>query len=186
MHRASFWLLVDVLTDAGGDGYWGMTPGHPSRSAYQQIAIALYMLGGGAGIGERSRSQMNIRYGTLWAYMWRTVQLLSQLAASPRVYSMASPYSQWGPWIFQWCTGFLDGSIIVLRYKPMVDHAAYFSRKHGWVLHCEADIEDEHLEVDERLEVDELSSLMIELLTNACPVVQNWNGPKMDAIVYLP
>ena len=65
MHRASFWQLVDVLTKAEGDEYWGIKHGHAPKPAYQQIAIALYMLGGGAGTKERSRVHMNIGYGTL-------------------------------------------------------------------------------------------------------------------------
>ena len=79
MHRVSFQQLVGLLTEAGGDGYLGITHGRTPKPAYQQIAIALYMVGGGAGTGEKSRAHMNVGYGTLWVYTWRTIQLLFRL-----------------------------------------------------------------------------------------------------------
>ena len=143
MHRASFWQLVDVLTQAGGEKYWDYrttTHGRKPRPIYQQIAVALYMLGGGGGTGERSRANLNIGHGTLWVYTWRTAKLL---------YKLVPEYIRWPPRqlgcegegggegghgrsshrIFQRCIGFLDGTNIILRYKPMIDPEAYFSRK---------------------------------------------------------
>ena len=50
MHRTSFWHLVDVLTQAGGGGYWNrrvVVYGRSPRPMYQQIAVAFDMFGGG-------------------------------------------------------------------------------------------------------------------------------------------
>jgi len=47
MHRNSFWHIVQLLTEAGGEGYWdqrGIVRGY-KRPIYQQIAVALYVLG---------------------------------------------------------------------------------------------------------------------------------------------
>ena len=101
---------------------------------YQQVAVALYILGSGPGsTGERARIKLNIGYGTVSLYLWRTVNLLA---------SMASEYVQWPSEevrrqqritrvdnIFGNCIGYLDGSEIALRDKPKNDHEAYFSRK---------------------------------------------------------
>ena len=54
MHRRSFWQLVELLSEAGGQEYWCQSydkPGHPARQIFEQIAVALYVLGGG-GTGE--------------------------------------------------------------------------------------------------------------------------------------
>ncbi|RPB18390.1 hypothetical protein L211DRAFT_854165 [Terfezia boudieri ATCC MYA-4762] len=45
MHRASFWQVVEVLTLAGGEGYWVQSKtGRPPRPIYQQVAVALYVV----------------------------------------------------------------------------------------------------------------------------------------------
>jgi len=49
MHRNSFWHIVQLLTEAGGEGFWDqreIVHGY-KRPIYQQIAVALYVLGGG-------------------------------------------------------------------------------------------------------------------------------------------
>lgn len=94
----------------------------------------MYVLGSGPGsTGERARIKLNIGYGTVSLYIWRTVDLLA---------SMAGEYVQWPleevrrqqriariDKVFGNCVGYLDGSEIALRDKPKNDHEAYFSRK---------------------------------------------------------
>ena len=137
MHKESFWKLVEILTLVGGDKYWDLRAtmqGRNPRPIYQQIAVALYMLGGG-GTGERARIALNIGHGTIWQYTWRTTELLYRLAPQyihwpqqrTRVNNAEADSDERG--IFGQCIGFLDGSSITLRYKPMVDPEAYFSRK---------------------------------------------------------
>ena len=136
MHRESFWQLVEVLTKAGGEKYWDSKPGRIPRPIYHQIAVALYILGG-AGTGERARIALNIGYGTVWTYTWRTAELL---------YKLIPDYIRWpqhprdshGHRIFRDCIGFLDGSDIVLRYKPMIKWHDYFSRKKHYGFNLQA------------------------------------------------
>ena len=88
MHRASFWQLVELLTEAGGEKYWDhrvIMTGRNPRPIYQQIAVALYVLGGGT-TGEKTRIVLNIGYGTVWLYTWRTTELL---------YKLVPDYIQW-------------------------------------------------------------------------------------------
>jgi len=66
MHRASFWQLVEILTQAGRRGYWdhrAIESECSPKPIYYQTAVALYMLGGGGGTGERTRIALNIGYG---------------------------------------------------------------------------------------------------------------------------
>ncbi|RPB21775.1 hypothetical protein L211DRAFT_417526 [Terfezia boudieri ATCC MYA-4762] len=122
MHRASFWQLVQILTQAGTEGYWdhrAIETGRSPRPIYQQAAMALYMLGGGGGTRERTRIALNIGFGTVWNYTWRTIKLL---------YGLLPEYIRWplhpvdhsaesGHHIFRHCIGFLDGSNIVLSLQ---------------------------------------------------------------------
>ena len=83
MHRASFWQLVTILSDAGGQDYWdqrqwGTLSGF-CRPIYQQIAVAIYVLGGGGGTAARTRVTLNIGHGTVWLYSWRTIEHLARL-----------------------------------------------------------------------------------------------------------
>ena len=86
MHRTSFWQLVDLLTRASGPDYWGhdqsqhKKPGRPSKPIHQQIAVGLYVLRGGQTL-EKSRIAMNIGYGMVWKYVWRTIKLLANLVS---------------------------------------------------------------------------------------------------------
>jgi len=69
------------LTETGGEGYWnqrGMARGYKS-SIYQQIAVALYVLGGEGGTGERTRIVLNISYASVRAYTQLTINLLAKL-----------------------------------------------------------------------------------------------------------
>ncbi|KAF8421652.1 hypothetical protein EV426DRAFT_507333, partial [Tirmania nivea] len=136
MHRTSFWMLVDLITPM-----WPAEPGAktPPRPIYQQVAVALYVIGSvGGGGKERSRIALNISKGAVGIYMWRTLAVLSNLlpeyvrwpsveerARCAEQRSMAGGAQE----IFQDCVGFLDGSIIVLRDKGQVDPEAYFFRK---------------------------------------------------------
>jgi len=81
MHRASFWQVVEILAGVGGKDYWVQSKTRqPSRPIYQQIAAALYVLGGSGGTGERTRLALNIGKGAVLAYTWRTINLLARLA----------------------------------------------------------------------------------------------------------
>jgi len=76
MHRSSFWILVDIITPM-----WPTEPAtkNPARPIYQQLAVALYILGstGGGGL-ERSRIALNISKGAIAAYVWRSLEIISQ------------------------------------------------------------------------------------------------------------
>ena len=112
--------------------------GRPPIPIYQRIAVGLYVLGGGQTF-TKSRITLNIGYGTVWKFTWRLINLLVKLVGE---------YIQWPPAaqrvidnqhrMFRRCVGFLDGSNIVLRDKPMVDPKAYFSRKKNYGFNLQA------------------------------------------------
>ena len=70
MHWSSFWEVVELLTRADAtNNYWcqqntGPTSGRP---IYQQVAVGLYVLGGGETVAK-SRIVMNIGHGMAWVY----------------------------------------------------------------------------------------------------------------------
>jgi hypothetical protein len=46
MQRQSFWELVQLLKEKGGDAYWGQnTRAMGSRPVSEQVAVALYIIG---------------------------------------------------------------------------------------------------------------------------------------------
>ena len=144
MSRSSFWQLVNILEDAGGEGYWDAripgSGGRAPRPVYQQIAVALYTLGG-AGTGrERSGVNLNIGHGTVGLYTWRAIQLLVKLSSVYIRWPTAQQRVDQDPptAIFQKCIGFLDGSIMILRYKPVVDPQAYYYRKSNYGFNLQA------------------------------------------------
>lgn len=146
MHRSSFWQLVQVLEEAGGAGYWDgreLIPaahgGRPARPSYQQIAVALYVLGTGAG-RENSGINLNIGKGTVSVYMWRVIKLLIKLLPDYIRWPTAQQRREYDPptTIFRNCIGFLDGSVVVLKYKPMLDSEAYYSRKSTYGFNLQA------------------------------------------------
>jgi len=140
MHRESFWQVVEILAVAGGQDYWVQTKtGRPSRPIYQQIAVVLYVLGGGGSTGERTRLALNIGKGAVLAYTWRTVNLLATLVPTyiRWPHSVEHPV-QSGQRVFSRCIGFLDGTNIILRNKPTVDPEAYFSRKKNYGFNLQA------------------------------------------------
>lgn len=95
------------------------------------------MLGGAGGGRDRSGVNLNIAKWTVSLYMWRTINLLVKLlpeyvcwpAPLQRSLDPAKTNLTLTTTIFQKCIGFLDGSALVLRYRPMVDPEAYYSRK---------------------------------------------------------
>ena len=117
MHRSSFWQLVNVLEEAGGVGYWDgreVVPGmggRPPRPSYQQIAVALHVLGTGAG-REHSGVNLNIGKGTVSLYLWRTVKLLVKLLPEYIRWPTVQQRQEYDPptTVFRKCIGFLDGS----------------------------------------------------------------------------
>ncbi|KAF8423063.1 hypothetical protein EV426DRAFT_705564 [Tirmania nivea] len=125
MYRISFWILVDLITPM-----WPTEPGAktPPYPIYQQVAVALYVLGSvGSGGQERSRIALNISKGAVGIYLWRTLTVLSNLLPKyvkwPSVEECARSAEQrsragGAQEIFQDCVGFVDRSIIVLRDKP--------------------------------------------------------------------
>jgi len=140
MHRASFWQLVEMLTQASEGGYWDPRAGQSPRAIYQQIAVALYILGGGGGATERSPITVNIDHDTVWTYTWRTIDLLASLMRRYIRWPQRSREhpTESGHRVFRRCIGFLDGSHIVLRDKPMVDPEAYLSRKKTYGFNLQA------------------------------------------------
>jgi hypothetical protein len=81
MEQDSFWDLVKLLEEKGGDKYWrqNTSGGTPGRPIYQQVAVALalYILGSPGITPERARTKLNIGKGTIKLYLWRTVNLLA-------------------------------------------------------------------------------------------------------------
>ena len=111
------------------------------RSIYQQLAVALYVLGSSGGGGlEQSRIALNISKGAIGIYLWHSLWVLSKLLPRyvkwPSFQERASSAEERNAGgcqkIFRDCVGFLDGSIIILRDKPQVDPEAYFSREGIW------------------------------------------------------
>ena len=135
MNPESFWRLVDILVARCGLQYWGqhVGPGKRARPPYQQIAIALYFLGSGDVVVERIRAIANVSYGSVYNYVARMVHVLSSMI--PEYVVWPSPASRrqmrekHDGELFGDCVGFLDGSDIGLKMKPVKDHETYFSRK---------------------------------------------------------
>jgi DDE superfamily endonuclease len=79
--------------------------------------------------------KLNIGKGTIQTYLFRTVNLLASLSHEyvcwpaaelrHRLQQQAQRHNE----VFANCVGYLDGSEIRLRYRPMKDPEAYFSRK---------------------------------------------------------
>ena len=84
---------------------------------------------------------LNIGYGSIWTYAWRTIHLLARISSDhiqrPEPGTLASRTAAIHP-IFRRCIGFLDGSNIVLRDRPKVDPEAYFSRKKNYGFNLQA------------------------------------------------
>ena len=143
MNRESFWQLVELLTQAGGAKYWHQpeagdaAPGRPSRPIYYQVAVGLYVLGGGTTM-SKSRVTMNVSQGSTWKYAWRTITLLARLLGE-YVRWPAKGTTRYGDHdVFRRCIGFLDGSNIILRDRPLNDPEAYFSRKKNYGFNLQA------------------------------------------------
>ena len=139
IHRASFWRLVEMLTQAGGGDYWSRgsdTRGRPARPIYQQIAVGLYVLGGGGGTAEKTHIALDIGHGTVWRYAWHTIKLLARLV--PEYIRWPQYPIESGHNVFKHCIGFLDGLNIVLRDRPIVDSEAYFSRNKNYGFNLQA------------------------------------------------
>ena len=137
MHRESFWQLVQLLTREGGNAYWCQANadipriGQPAMPIYQQIAIALYVLGGGM-TEEKCQMLFNVGYRSIWGYTWRTIDLLTRISSDHIQWPERGRTTPIPHPIFQRCIGFLDGSSIVLRDRPKIDTEAYFSRKKNY------------------------------------------------------
>ena len=148
MQRPSFWQLIKVLQDAGKADYWDKrdpaTGGRPPRPIHEQVAVALYMLGRAGGGQACTGVNLNISKGTVSLYLWRTIKLLIQIMPEyirwPSLQERHTMRHTMRPRseIFKNCVGFLDGSVIVLRYKPMVDPEAYYSRKSTYGFNIQA------------------------------------------------
>ena len=138
MKPESFWALVEILEQKGGDDYWcqqsiGPLGGSTGRPVFQQVAVALYVLGSAGNSLERARMTLNIGKGTIQSYLWRTLSLLASMSREyvrwPNAELRRQQRAQKADDIFGNCVGYLDGSEIPLRDRPMKDPEAYFSRK---------------------------------------------------------
>ena len=74
---------------------------------------------------------INLQSGTVSLYIWRTIKILVKLLPVYIRWPTAQQRLEIDPptRVFRHCIGFLDGSEVALRYKPMVDPEAYYSRK---------------------------------------------------------
>lgn len=134
MMPESFWALVGLLEKRGGPDYWCQndgTGGRQGRPPHEQIAVALYTLGSPAGNLERICMKLNIGKGTVYTYVWRTINLLASLKGEFIQWpsSEVRHQQQADDGVFKDCVGYIDGSEIPLQYSPIKDREAYFSRK---------------------------------------------------------
>jgi DDE superfamily endonuclease len=138
MMPQSFWALVELLEQKGDGDYWGQRSagplgGNTGRPVFQQVAVALYVLGSAGGSLERTRMTLNIGKGTIQSYLWRTVNLLATMSCEYVLWPTAELRRQQRVQnhddVFGNCVGYLDGSEIPLRDRPLKDPEAYFSRK---------------------------------------------------------
>ena len=151
MHRDAFWKIVELLTP-----HWKKTErlyrgGRINiRDINMQVAVGLYCLGAEGGGVERHRISLNISYGSTRVYLWRLIDVLCMLApevicwpnqTTRRENAIArknSGFNSIAAEVFNDCIGYVDGSVIILRDKPLVDHQAYFSRKKEYGFNLQA------------------------------------------------
>jgi DDE superfamily endonuclease len=147
MKPESFWALVELLERKGGVDYWcqnatGDGNSSSGRPVFQQVAVALYVLGSAGATLERVRMKLNIGKGTIQAYLWRTVNLLATLSHEyvrwPTAELRRQQRAQQLDDVFGNCIGHLDGSEIPLRDRPLKDPEAYFSRKKTYGFNLQA------------------------------------------------
>jgi hypothetical protein len=132
-----FQELADLLIEAAPtETFWGPVPGNPTggrpaRPPIEQIAIALYVLGGSGGSRERDRIALNIGKGSTYNYTNKLIKLLIHLlpeyivwpSAAERRARMHEQHS-----IFRRAVGFVDGCEIPLAWEPKNHHETYYSR----------------------------------------------------------
>lgn len=159
MTKASFGALVNLLHPLWEEHALGSAEssegrrGGRGKPVSHQIATGLYVLGGQGGGRERIRGTLNIGYGTVNTYLWRLLKVLTSLTSryirwpsliarrESQALRLARADSGEGPIcdkVFHRCIGFLDGSIIVLQTKPLIDPEAYFSRKKNYGFNLQA------------------------------------------------
>ena len=146
MQRESFWQLVNLLTPHWDASQSCVTrtrasTGRPSRPIYQQLAVALYMLGAQGG---GNKVTLNIGRGTISLYLWRAITVLTNLVSHyirwPSIQQraqFANKRMESGETLHQ-CVGFLDGTIIVFQEKPKINAEAYYSWKKNYGLNLQA------------------------------------------------
>lgn len=167
MHRDSFWKLATRLEEAGGKDYWRQRPsiGNLPRPIYQQIAVAIYVLGGGAGGAERERRMLNIGRGTVNSYLWRTIDCLNDLMKCyvqwPSSKQRKQQYNRHE--LFTECVGFIGSSEVVLRDKPRINPETYLSREnvYGFNLQviCDWDYVIIYTEMERIAKLDHIASV---------------------------
>jgi hypothetical protein len=130
MKPESFWALIELLELKGGNDYWCQNSGqagggNSGRPVFQQVAVALYVLGSAGATLERTRMKLNIGKGTIQAYLWRTVDLLASRSREyvrwPAAKLRRQQRAQQLDNVFRNC---VDGSEIPLRDRPVKDPKA--------------------------------------------------------------
>lgn len=138
MKPESFWALVELLGQRGGDDYWcqrsvGPAGGSTGRPVSHQVAAALYVLGSADTSLERTRIALNIGKGTIQSYLWRTVNLLASMSREyvrwPTAELRRQQQAQQPDDVFGNCVGYLDGLEIPLRDRPLKDPETYLSKE---------------------------------------------------------
>jgi len=116
------------------------------RPIYQQIAVTIYVLGVAGGRAECNGVNLNIGKGMIDLYVWCMIKLLVRLLPDYIRWPTAQQRTNTDPLttIFRHCIGFLDGSVMILRYKPIVDLEAYYSRKSCYGFNLQAICDWEH------------------------------------------
>jgi hypothetical protein len=90
----------------------------------------LYSLGSGGNGHERDRIQLNVSRGSVPQYTSRVIKLLASLLAT--YVKWPKPGERAGRGVFKDCIGFIDGSEIPLRWKPMKDWETFFQEEDLW------------------------------------------------------
>lgn len=135
MEPDRFYQLVDLLEERMGPARWRQNDynkfgGNGGQSVQRQVATAFYILSCSVSI-KRSRMALNVAKGTTHRFLWRTIDLLASMShefiwwPSAQEGEMLADHDS----VFRDCIGYVDGTELILKYKPEKNHEGYFSRK---------------------------------------------------------
>ncbi|CAG8824206.1 17292_t:CDS:1, partial [Dentiscutata erythropus] len=111
------------------------------RPVWQQLAVTLERLGcngNGASVGRFAR-QWGLGIGTVIKYTKRVITAINSIGDNYVQWPNSFERQQISNRIeqssgFKGCVGFLDGTDVVLEYKPSIDGETYYNRKKRYAL----------------------------------------------------